>query len=330
MYLRLLKMYFFFFQAEDGIRDAQESRGLGDVYKRQVPEFLHHLTKSVNLRFSCKQDNGALQLEGGCLRRVLKEAPHSVLLHKAAEVSGAPADALRLYWCDSWKRRNLIKPTNLRGPIRLESILMYMPKLGSDFRLEYEVMPEQLQVANLVRVAMRCTGVGNDLNKAIPLSLYLPTNATVETLAPVLSRLLSPRGEARLAQAFTTTPHSLHQLSHDQLLEVSADAQFWVQLQVPHLHIDPKQLTLAVQQYYLQAEAVRLFRHPLVLNISQGETVLEVKQRLKVGLFASEVQFGSWGLALLTPTCLLYTSDAADEEDSVDLGGRRIIQKKIR
>ena len=27
----------FFFQAEDGIRDAQESRGLGDVYKRQVP-----------------------------------------------------------------------------------------------------------------------------------------------------------------------------------------------------------------------------------------------------------------------------------------------------
>eukprot|EP00658_Telonema_sp_P-2_P065142 TRINITY_DN54466_c0_g1_i1.p1 TRINITY_DN54466_c0_g1~~TRINITY_DN54466_c0_g1_i1.p1 ORF type:complete len:187 (-),score=39.07 TRINITY_DN54466_c0_g1_i1:287-847(-) len=27
--------FFFFFQAEDGIRDAQESRGLGDVYKRQ-------------------------------------------------------------------------------------------------------------------------------------------------------------------------------------------------------------------------------------------------------------------------------------------------------
>ena len=27
---------FLFFQAEDGIRDAQESRGLGDVYKRQL------------------------------------------------------------------------------------------------------------------------------------------------------------------------------------------------------------------------------------------------------------------------------------------------------
>ena len=29
-----------------------------------------------------------------------------------------------------------------------------------------------------------------------------------------------------------------------------------------------------------------------------------------------------------TSTCLLYTSDAADERSSVDLGGRRIIKKK--
>ena len=31
----------------------------------------------------------------------------------------------------------------------------------------------------------------------------------------------------------------------------------------------------------------------------------------------------SWG-------CLLYTSDAADERSSVDLGGRRIIKKKTK
>ena len=29
---------FFFFQAEDGIRDLVRSRGLGDVYKRQLPD----------------------------------------------------------------------------------------------------------------------------------------------------------------------------------------------------------------------------------------------------------------------------------------------------
>ena len=31
-----------------------------------------------------------------------------------------------------------------------------------------------------------------------------------------------------------------------------------------------------------------------------------------------------------TVSCLLYTSDAADERSSVDLGGRRIIKKKKR
>ena len=31
--------WFFFFQAEDGIRDLVRSRGLGDVYKRQKEQF---------------------------------------------------------------------------------------------------------------------------------------------------------------------------------------------------------------------------------------------------------------------------------------------------
>ena len=34
-------MFFFFFQAEDGIRDLVRSRGLGDVYKRQKKDHDH-------------------------------------------------------------------------------------------------------------------------------------------------------------------------------------------------------------------------------------------------------------------------------------------------
>jgi len=40
---------FFFFQAEDGIRDSVASRGLGDVYKRQgqsVPDYIASQLKS--------------------------------------------------------------------------------------------------------------------------------------------------------------------------------------------------------------------------------------------------------------------------------------------
>ena len=36
MQLAVQKVKVFFFQAEDGIRDVERSRGLGDVYKRQT------------------------------------------------------------------------------------------------------------------------------------------------------------------------------------------------------------------------------------------------------------------------------------------------------
>ena len=45
--------------------------------------------------------------------------------------------------------------------------------------------------------------------------------------------------------------------------------------------------------------------------------------RLRDGGEHGVVQF-----ALQQDFCLLYTSDAADERSSVDLGGRRIIKKK--
>eukprot|EP00658_Telonema_sp_P-2_P083142 TRINITY_DN8927_c0_g1_i4.p1 TRINITY_DN8927_c0_g1~~TRINITY_DN8927_c0_g1_i4.p1 ORF type:complete len:241 (+),score=44.28 TRINITY_DN8927_c0_g1_i4:112-834(+) len=48
-------LFFFFFQAEDGIRDAQESRGLGDVYKRQINAEYGEGCAPVN-NFICPSD----------------------------------------------------------------------------------------------------------------------------------------------------------------------------------------------------------------------------------------------------------------------------------
>ena len=42
----------------------------------------------------------------------------------------------------------------------------------------------------------------------------------------------------------------------------------------------------------------------------------------------AEYRHGKVPVGLLFMDCLLYTSDAADERSSVDLGGRRIIKKK--
>ena len=44
--------------------------------------------------------------------------------------------------------------------------------------------------------------------------------------------------------------------------------------------------------------------------------------------FLRQCQIGYSSYCFYQCTCLLYTSDAADEEDSVDLGGRPLHKKK--
>ena len=52
-------MSLFFFQAEDGIRDRSPSRGLGDVYKRQVRGSPIQMDLSANIYFNEKITFGA-------------------------------------------------------------------------------------------------------------------------------------------------------------------------------------------------------------------------------------------------------------------------------
>ena len=47
-------------------------------------------------------------------------------------------------------------------------------------------------------------------------------------------------------------------------------------------------------------------------------------------LLGTVCSYGYRSFEIVFYTCLLYTSDAADEEDSVDLVGRRIIKKRKR
>src|SRR5674536_158259 len=62
--------------------------------------------------------------------------------------------------------------------------------------------------------------------------------------------------------------------------------------------------------------------HPPTLSTSSFSAPAVAATRPRLGRPSSACP-SSWR----SETCLLYTSDAADEEDSVDLGGRRIIKK---
>ena len=76
--------------------------------------------------------------------------------------------------------------------------------------------------------------------------------------------------------------------------------------------------------------------HKVVDKKKIHSLVKEISNELKFSLINLEINFiSSENIHQLNKThlnhdytCLLYTSDAADERSSVDLGGRRIIKKK--
>ena len=65
-----------------------------------------------------------------------------------------------------------------------------------------------------------------------------------------------------------------------------------------------------------------VYKRQLLHRGPLGQLFVDAMQRV-AGLEGDDVL-----VAELLQACLLYTSDAADERSSVDLGGRRIIKKK--
>eukprot|EP00656_Telonema_subtile_P016900 TRINITY_DN18964_c0_g1_i1.p1 TRINITY_DN18964_c0_g1~~TRINITY_DN18964_c0_g1_i1.p1 ORF type:complete len:143 (-),score=10.13 TRINITY_DN18964_c0_g1_i1:56-436(-) len=64
----------------------------------------------------------------------------------------------------------------------------------------------------------------------------------------------------------------------------------------------------------------------LVVGVHSDELVMTYKRQPVLTMDERAASVG--GCKYVDRVCLLYTSDAADEEDSVDLGGRRIIKEK--
>src|SRR5678815_6182911 len=79
----------------------------------------------------------------------------------------------------------------------------------------------------------------------------------------------------------------------------------------------------------------------IIAHVDHGKTTLVDAMLRQTGIFRANEQVADRvmdsmdlererGITIMAKntSCLLYTSDAADERSSVDLGGRRIIKKK--
>ena len=80
----------FFFQAEDGIRDVERSRGLGDVYKRQP-------IKPENCRVRRRRESQlitAASLESSTLRWISRENALASWTYRHQEPRTAPVEVV--------------------------------------------------------------------------------------------------------------------------------------------------------------------------------------------------------------------------------------------
>src|SRR5664279_5034486 len=82
-----------------------------------------------------------------------------------------------------------------------------------------------------------------------------------------------------------------------------------------------------------------MVRHMCGGSLENRKSSEELRQRLEIDNVADVIRRNRWRWfghverkddVDWVKACLLYTSDAADEEDSVDLGGSRIIKKKTK
>ena len=89
---------FFFFQAEDGIRDLVRSRGLGDVYKRQLPDAFGH---TAALFGKMRPDQNRHQLFIGEIDRHDRRSP-------TAFTAAAVASTCLLYTSDAADERSSV------------------------------------------------------------------------------------------------------------------------------------------------------------------------------------------------------------------------------
>eukprot|EP00658_Telonema_sp_P-2_P008240 TRINITY_DN13090_c0_g1_i5.p1 TRINITY_DN13090_c0_g1~~TRINITY_DN13090_c0_g1_i5.p1 ORF type:complete len:286 (-),score=89.24 TRINITY_DN13090_c0_g1_i5:53-910(-) len=161
-------------------------------------------------------------------------------------------------------------------------------------------------------VATLADGVAKNCPKAVVNIISNPVNSTVPIFAEVMKKhgVYDPRKILGVTQ-----------------LDVVRSREFIGALK----HVEPASISLPVIGGHAGATILPLLSRVSPANITFTDAELKaLTPRIQsAGTEVVEAKAGG-GSATLSMACLLYTSDAADEEDSVDLGGRRIIKKKKR
>eukprot|EP00831_Metopus_contortus_P045605 TRINITY_DN36573_c0_g1_i3.p1 TRINITY_DN36573_c0_g1~~TRINITY_DN36573_c0_g1_i3.p1 ORF type:complete len:204 (+),score=18.78 TRINITY_DN36573_c0_g1_i3:20-631(+) len=110
--------FFFFFQAEDGIRDVERSRGLGDVYKRQVSTQSTWVHKLVPIPHTKALRNSAILETDRLVPKVLLLTQDPVVNKNIQTSAGSPTQLPPLPPLPHFQDQSARQPLNLSSLLR--------------------------------------------------------------------------------------------------------------------------------------------------------------------------------------------------------------------
>eukprot|EP00658_Telonema_sp_P-2_P037673 TRINITY_DN2708_c0_g1_i5.p1 TRINITY_DN2708_c0_g1~~TRINITY_DN2708_c0_g1_i5.p1 ORF type:complete len:267 (-),score=92.73 TRINITY_DN2708_c0_g1_i5:17-817(-) len=188
-------------------------------------------------------------------------------------------------------------------------------------------------VAGLIQAMSEVGGMGQ-VRTQIHQGLQRAGHGSGSLIMCLAMVLASPQGGQDAALATDALMAEMENCRH---LELVSDEEFNALLTrssaLVAAHVDkefflPKGLVMgAVEGNLAEKMAVLVGSVPHALEQMAGKVDASMVKDLQHTVTAEQSLQSTCGFNK-DKSCLLYTSDAADEEDSVDLGGRRIIKKK--
>src|SRR5678815_3235786 len=302
--------FFFFFQAEDGIRDAQESRGLGDVYKRQ------------GLHVGHPEGYTATDI----LARYKRMRGFSVLHPMGWDAFGLPAEQYAI------KTGQHPAITTRENVVKFKSQLK---RIGFSYDWQREINttdPPYYKWTQWIFLQIYNSWFNPDTNRAELISTYrgpdpdsvrlayvadVPVNWCPE-LGTVLANEEVIDGKSEVG-GFPVVRRPMRQW----MLRITAFAERLIDELEPLNW--PAGIKLLQRNWIGKSEGA-MIEFAVAggdrLGRSSGSAGIN-GPGYNIAVFTTrpDTLYGATYMVL----CLLYTSDAADERSSVDLGGRRII-----
>ena len=292
-----------FFQAEDGIRDLVRSRGLGDVYKRQV-KFDKITARVKKLCYGLDPSVDATQVTLKVIDGIYDGVTTSDLDNLTAEVSATMTVRHPDY-------------AQLASRIAVSNLHKNTKKSFS------EVMKDLFEYTD-PKTGARASLLADDVHKIIS------DNAEVLDSAIIYDRDFSYD-----YFGFKTLERSYLLRTHGQVAERPQHMLMRVAIGIHKNDIDA-----ALSTYNSLSEGWYTHATPTLFNAGTPKPqmsscfLLQLKEDSINGIYdtlkqCAQISQSAGGIGL-SIHCLLYTSDAADERSSVDLGGRRTIKKKTK